>query len=407
MKSSVRKFYLASFLGGLSFTNGILILYYRNIGFSYTQIFALSIIYEVLVFLLEIPTGILADLWSRKWVIVIGHAISGISFLVVLISPASFYIFIIWSVLSAICTSLNSGSMTAIIYDSLKEENKEPEFFKVQSSIEVLILLAQTISMFLGGWIANSIGFQYTLIFSAASGLAQTAILCFVSEPASPNSKSRFSNEPQGKHYYSDFIQHFRSSIKFMFLDKNFLFISILCTLGFASCAIFNTILQPLIAISGLNSYLDVAIVIALINAITMLFVFFAQKNAGFWKKKNTLLLLLFTIAASFFIMSKIQSAWLIIPLAILNILFEMYQIITNNKINLLISSDKRATILSTQNQINSLFYSFIALFIGKAADNNGLKSLSLSLSFGFLFLSMVFFIVQKTGHKMATTNDR
>jgi MFS family permease len=344
---------------------------------------------------LEIPTGILADLWSRKWVVTLGHAISGLSFLVVLIAPTSFYIFVIWSVLSAICTALNSGTMTAIIYDSLKEKKKESEFFKVQSNITILILFSQTISIICGGWVANSLGFQYTLLLSAVSGLAQAWILAGIKEPKISMTSVNPGKDGSQKYSYKVFYHHFKVSIQFMTSNEIFRLISIFCILGFLTSAVFNNLLQPLIAISGLNTYLEVSLIIACINLLTMLAIFFFRKISTTSAQKKLFFVLQIFIAVTFFTIGNIQSIWLIILLALLNMLLEIYQLITNNKINLLIPSEKRATILSTQNQMNSLSYSFLALFIGSAIDKSGLKNISILLGFCFLLFCVLFFFTQ------------
>jgi len=397
MESSIKKFYLASFLGGLSFTNGILILYYRNIGFSYTQIFTLSIIYEILTFLLEIPTGILADLWSRKWVITIGHAISGFSFLVVLTAPTSFITFVIWAILSAICTALNSGTMTAIIFDTLKNENREAEYLRVQSNITILILFSQTISIICGGWIANSLGFQYTLILSALSGISQACILAGVKEPDSFKDRVIHKQKNAFCNIFGNSFQHFKISLYHLYKNKYVRLISIFCILGFVTCSIFNNILQPLIAISGLNSYIEVSLIIAGINLLTMISIYFAQKTKGILTKRSTLLILFISIACMFFAVNSIHSFGLIFILAGLNILLEIYQLITDNKMNLLIPSKNRATILSTQNQINSLTYSFLALFIGNSIDKEGMNIATNILGFCFLIIALFYFAQKET----------
>jgi len=227
MKSSINKFYVASFLGGLSFTNGILVLYYRNCGFTYTQIFIISVVYELLTFSLEIPSGVLADLWSRKWVVTIGHAISGLSFLVVLIAPTSYFIFIIWSILSAICTALNSGTMTAIIYDTLKQENQEDSFYKVQSNITILVLFSQTISIILGGWIATALNFNVTLVLSSAAGLLQAALLATVNEPNFFSEKRQTMEADSTIRIWEPFLDHFKESVHFMLSTRNFIKLSL------------------------------------------------------------------------------------------------------------------------------------------------------------------------------------
>lgn len=150
--------------------------YYRELGFSYFQIFLIAIVYEVLNFLLEIPTGVLADNWSRKRVIVIGYLISGLSFFIVLIKPEAYITYIIWSVLSAICTTLNSGSVDAFIYDTVQEIN--PDYYpKVLSRVSAISLITQAISFSIGGWLSDSFGFRYVLLLSGIGGLLQTLII--------------------------------------------------------------------------------------------------------------------------------------------------------------------------------------------------------------------------------------
>lgn len=401
MRKTLRKYYTASFLGGLSFTNGILILYYRNIGFSYAQIFLLSLVYEFLTFTLEIPSGIVADLWSRKWIVVIGHALSGLSFLLVLLAPTFFPVFILWSVLSAICTALNSGTLTALIFDSLKEKEAEHQFFKVQSNLTILILLAQTISIVLGGWIADTLGFTYTLFFSAISGLAQTVILMGIPDVQHNHTSGENVNQPDQHAGWNKFVQHFKQSISFMLANRTFLWLSILCVSGFVTIAVFSNILQPLIASTGVNSYLQVSAVIALFNGFSMLVIFLVRnKTDGFIRKKELLFFLL-SIAVIFFAIGTVHSMEMLFFLLILNSLLEIFQLVINNQMNQIIPSEARATILSTQNQMNSLVYSLIAVLIGESLDKFGLSRISLISSVCFILLALVFgFLVKRTETK-------
>lgn len=115
---NIKKIYFINLLNVFLFANGILIAYYKNIGLSYIQIFVIGIVYDVFNFLLEIPSGFIADVWSRKWCVTIGHFISGLSFVLIYFAPKTFFVFLLWSFLSAISSSLNSGTYTALIYES-------------------------------------------------------------------------------------------------------------------------------------------------------------------------------------------------------------------------------------------------------------------------------------------------
>jgi MFS family permease len=83
IEQNISKFYLCAFFDKWAFATGILVFHYRELGFSFFQIFLISVVYEFLNFILEIPTGALADLWSYKKTITIGYFISGMNFFIV------------------------------------------------------------------------------------------------------------------------------------------------------------------------------------------------------------------------------------------------------------------------------------------------------------------------------------
>src|SRR6478736_5757221 len=71
----------AAFVSALVFT--IAPLYrFRTAGLDDLELVLVGTVMEAAVFLFEIPTGIVADRWSRKWSVVVGHAGMGVGFLV-------------------------------------------------------------------------------------------------------------------------------------------------------------------------------------------------------------------------------------------------------------------------------------------------------------------------------------
>ena len=70
----------AAFVSALVFT--IAPVYrFRTAGLDNLQLVLVGTVMEAAVFLFEIPTGIVADRWSRKWSVVIGHAGIGVGLL--------------------------------------------------------------------------------------------------------------------------------------------------------------------------------------------------------------------------------------------------------------------------------------------------------------------------------------
>jgi hypothetical protein len=86
-------------------------------------------------------------------------------------------------VLSAICTTLNSGSVSAFIYETMQviDVNRYPQ---VLSRISAISLITRAVSMVIGGILADQIGFNAALLISGIGGLLQTAVHATTVEPA-------------------------------------------------------------------------------------------------------------------------------------------------------------------------------------------------------------------------------
>ena len=71
----------AAFVSALVFT--IAPVYrFRTAGLDNLQLVLVGTVMEAAVFVFEIPTGVVADRWSRKWSVIIGHAGIGVGLLI-------------------------------------------------------------------------------------------------------------------------------------------------------------------------------------------------------------------------------------------------------------------------------------------------------------------------------------
>src|SRR5918992_5467748 len=64
--------YLASFIGGLALWVPIEKLFMTEIGFTSATVGVMAAVYAVVVPILEFPSGVLADRWSRRGVLILG-----------------------------------------------------------------------------------------------------------------------------------------------------------------------------------------------------------------------------------------------------------------------------------------------------------------------------------------------
>jgi MFS family permease len=144
LKSNIWKFYLVSALG-MHFITPIRILYLLSFGMSYAQIAMMELAASIAIILLEIPSGILADLLGRKLSRLISYGLS-ISAFTCLSFGSTPAVFIFGWALSGAADAFQSGAGDALVYDTLKQLGREGEYLKIKSHF----LLITTISVIFG-----------------------------------------------------------------------------------------------------------------------------------------------------------------------------------------------------------------------------------------------------------------
>jgi MFS family permease len=121
-------------------------------GLSYVQISLLLSVWAASALLLELPSGILADLWSRKAVIALGMLLKAGGFLVWAFRPdfTGFLLgFIAWGAQEALC----SGAAEALLYNALQLEDRESSFEAVAGAGELASASAIGSAMIAGGFL--------------------------------------------------------------------------------------------------------------------------------------------------------------------------------------------------------------------------------------------------------------
>ncbi len=92
-------------------------------GLDMQQVYLLQSVFAIGVFVLEVPSGYIADLFGRKKTLITGALFSGVAFTILAFSN-TITGFIIFELCVAVAASLMSGTDVALIYDSLAVEKK-------------------------------------------------------------------------------------------------------------------------------------------------------------------------------------------------------------------------------------------------------------------------------------------
>ena len=169
--SNITKLYFFNFVIGFSLISGVLIPFYLIYGgFTFFEFMILQSYYALVVILLEIPCGIIADRFSKKFALTLaGASYLFIPFVYGILT--SKFLFFIGETLFAFSNALISGTNEAIIYENLKISGKEKRIMKVMARNDGMFLLGLIISAPLGSIIANFVSIQF---------IGETTILGFI-----------------------------------------------------------------------------------------------------------------------------------------------------------------------------------------------------------------------------------
>ncbi|MBN3546851.1 MFS transporter [Fictibacillus barbaricus] len=158
-------------------------LFWEQRGMSIQMVVYTEIIFAITVVLLEVPTGIIADKWGRKKMVVLSALLECCMFLI-LVFATEFWHFAIAIFLAGIARTSSSGSENALLYDSLLQDNKEQQFEKYLGRLNVCDYSSAIIAAICGSFFASKYGFEMNYWISVSSMLVSSCISLMLIEPA-------------------------------------------------------------------------------------------------------------------------------------------------------------------------------------------------------------------------------
>ena len=158
-------------------------LFMTEIGFDAASIGLMAAAYAALVPVIEIPSGILADRWSRRGVLVIAAAALGLTSLIGGLSH-DVPTYIGSALVLAVYFAMYSGTMDAVVYDTVLEEIGASDRFEQEigrvRAVESAALVAGALA---GGWLAGLASPRATFFLTVPFALASVAMLLRFREP--------------------------------------------------------------------------------------------------------------------------------------------------------------------------------------------------------------------------------
>ena len=353
---------------------------------------ALGVIYaltHLILVILELPTGALADLMGRKKTVLLGLVVESLSWIVLSQAKNMSWLWYGYGI-NAIGISLSSGANTALNYDSLKELGLEKTFSKFSSKTSIIHRIGMILATFVGGYIYNYRKNLPYILFGLAAFFT-SIITLFNTEPEIDTEKFNLKN----------YLKQTKLGLRELFK----------------------------------NEYIrDFSIFYVLIGGITMYFIYFLNlayaTEIGFTATQRSWLfsgifiiseIIIFKLISSKLLLRKrvyltfpilmiigfLPGYWLTKTLSIVSIF--IVQIASSARFSILdqyanleFASNYRATPLSTLNMLVSAVFAAITLIAGKVINQHGPGLIMTSLGVVTILLVLPITRVLYVKHKHA-----
>jgi len=387
MKHNINRLYLIKISKWLMILMPVIVVFFMENGLSLQQIFVLKAINSVSIILLEIPTGYFADVWGRKNTLIFGGILGFLGFLAYALA-FNFLGFIIAEICLGIGVSFISGSDSALLYDTLKDHNKENEFVKYDGRMVSAGNFAEAIGGILGGFLA-SISIKLPVIIQV--------VVAFIAIPAAITLKETENRKNLKNIGFQQIWQIVKASLFQNKILRNYILLS--SVLGCSTLAMawfvqpfFDAINVPLQAYGILWTILNLSV------GIVSFYAYKIEKKIGF----ITTIFLISTGLNVMYILTGLTAGYLGIFFILIFYIFRgVATPVLRDYINRYSDSDSRATILSLRSFLIRGFFAILAPLFGWFSDKYSIQqALMLAGGIFFIFSLTISFLIVFTNRK-------
>ena len=371
-KRNIPALYLIKISKWFNIVMPVVVLFYQDNGMGMQEIFVLKAIYSVAIVALEIPSGWMADIWGRKKTLILG-SILGSSGVLIYCFSYGFLAFAVAEIILGIGHSFVSGADSAMLFDSLKADNKTEKYTREEGRITSVGNFAEAFAGILGGFLAAiSLRTPFYYQFVVAS-IAIPASFILI-EPAYKTSE----------HTYS--LKKFAINIGNTFRKNQDLRIAILLSAITGTATLtFAWLVQPFFKAIDLPVEMF-GIFWTALNLSVGLSSVFAHRFEIWLGRRNSLLVIVVLIAAGYFLSGTWITMWGIAFLFLFYLIRGFATPILKNYINQYTNSDIRATMLSVRNFIIRLTFAGVGPLLGWVTDH-------ISLKYAFMLAGLIYLV--------------
>jgi MFS family permease len=367
-RRNVAKMYAYQFFFNMYFISAVIVPFFVGWGgLKFSQIFYINAWFHFWSFLLEIPTGTVADFFGRR-ISLIYAPIVCIAGAIVYTSYPHIAIFLIGEVIWAVSYTLASGSDVALIYDSLKESGETKRSKAVISRLESFKLAGIVVGALLGAVFAKLINARVAFLLMVIPFSISLIIALSLKEP--PTTDSPVENKEPYLKILSSGVRYFAGHriLKILTLDM-----VVVNALSFMIIWFY----QQLLIRSGVDIVYFGVVHSAMAVGQILIISNFGVLERILGRKKRLLFFSAIAAGCLFILLGLTTLAAVVIPAIILAAGFGLSRgPLFTSYMNKFIPSNKRATILST----TSMFRTFSIVIANLTAGTLAGWSVSNSL---------------------------
>lgn len=366
--------YIGFFAQGLVFWYAIEKLFMMSIGFNTFLIGVMIAIYSTITLLTEIPSGILADRWSRRGVLILSSLALAASSLIGALSN-NVAIYLISSSFWGLYLSLSSGVTESIVYDLLIETGETKDNYeKYIARVNISSSLALIIGGLTGSVIGQYLGLDKAYLLSIPASLISILFFAIFKEP-----------KEHLKSQEASLLKHTKETFAIIASNINLIQLSLMLILSGMILSIFMeasqlwliAIIAPIVFYGPLNA------------AVCSSYGLSGILSNYVKSKKRLVIALVISLIVLIVLIFTRNVFYIIFAITVISIIIQSIDIVILHKINNYLPSKTRAGSISVMSAAKRLTIIPISLLFGSLASAFGIFS-----STWFIVIIMIVIII-------------
>lgn len=372
-QGNINKLYLIKVAKWFMLTMPILLLFYKDLGFTVEESFQLKAIYSIAIVIFEIPSGYAADVLGRRRTLIIGSILGTLGFAIYSFT-SGFYAFLAAELVLGVGQSFISGADSALLYDSLKADGRSKDYLKYEGRNFSVGNFSEAIAGFLGGALAE-ISLRFPFYFQTGIAFLAIPAAFLLIEP-------KLYTRTQKATWLDIWNVIKYAMVQNKSLRYNIIYSSIIGSATLTMAWVYPLYLKEI----GFRE-IHIGSTSTVLNLIVGLTTLMAYKIEQKLRPKSTVIGTTVIITSVFIAAGLLHSIYVLPVLAMFYFSRGIATPVLKDYINRITSSEMRATVLSIRSLIIRANFAILAPLFGYMTDR-------LSLSQAFVIIGAIFLVL-------------